>query len=178
MVTITTTFEKVGRRYTKSFTCVDYDKVRECTEEFSQTLNPFNTGDDGRPKSRGQILAEIQVKASEWTPGPSCGCVKRAEIDQRPEKQSPEVDNASFPDDIVARLKEINEEISTINDELKRRFVGTKFSVDGRLAYVTDCRIHKLDTNIRANVWLAKKTNPKERYDWQYMMLSKVLAER
>ena len=41
-------------------------KRRQETQEFMQTINPFNKGEDGLPKTREQILTELQAERSEW----------------------------------------------------------------------------------------------------------------
>jgi hypothetical protein len=41
-------------------------KWRQETREFWQTINPFNRNDDGTPKDRLQILAELNAEAAVW----------------------------------------------------------------------------------------------------------------
>ena len=41
-------------------------KPRQETKKFWQTVNPFNKGIDGSPKTRGQIMAELEQQARLW----------------------------------------------------------------------------------------------------------------
>ena len=59
------TFEEVKVKATKKY--IDADgKKRSKTETFSQTINPFNKGTDGLPKTREQILKEITAARNAW----------------------------------------------------------------------------------------------------------------
>lgn len=46
---------------------IDTDgKKRQETRKFYQTVNPYNKGADGMPKSREQIYAEVQAERNAW----------------------------------------------------------------------------------------------------------------
>ena len=44
----------------------DNGKKRQQTKEFWQTVNPFNRGPDGQPKTSDQILMELKVERDRW----------------------------------------------------------------------------------------------------------------
>lgn len=180
--TRTVVYREVKTTRSESFVCVDCGERRVRNKTFSKTVNPLNVRPDGHPKTLQDVRADVTREADAWRPGPSCGCVAKAQIDERPEKRTPDVERAPYPDDIVVRLNEIKEEISAINAELNRRFAGTPFTIDGRQAYVTRCEVDLHDLfngrDIMVNVWTSKKKNPLEQYDWEYMRLFKVLQAR
>jgi hypothetical protein len=41
-------------------------KRRQQTKKFFQTINPYNKGKDGMPKTREQILTEIAADRAAW----------------------------------------------------------------------------------------------------------------
>ena len=41
-------------------------KWRQQTKTFFQTINPFNKDEDGLPKSRNQIIAELRAERDAW----------------------------------------------------------------------------------------------------------------
>lgn len=41
-------------------------KARQETKKFWQTVNPFNKGADGFPKTRGEIMSELEQQARLW----------------------------------------------------------------------------------------------------------------
>ena len=44
---------------------------------FTATVNPFNTGADGRPKPRSVVFTDLSEKADAWAKGPMlCGACK------------------------------------------------------------------------------------------------------
>lgn len=45
---------------------VENGKRKQETKIFMQTINPFNKGEDGLPKSREQILEEIRHERDKW----------------------------------------------------------------------------------------------------------------
>jgi len=57
-------FECVEHKATKRWTDAS-GKKRQQTMKFFQTLNPFNKGADGFPKSREQIWKELKAQAAE-----------------------------------------------------------------------------------------------------------------
>lgn len=68
------TFDKVELRGTKSGKCVSCGKRRRRATTVYQTLNPFNKGTDGLPKTREQIYVELREKLSEWRKQPIDCC--------------------------------------------------------------------------------------------------------
>lgn len=63
-------FEVVGLTTKAIVACDKCGKKCYRTKVFSQTLNPFNTNDDGTVKTREQIKAELEPLAVEWRSGP------------------------------------------------------------------------------------------------------------
>lgn len=59
-------FEEVSIKRTFRWRDPATGNVRQETKKFFQTINPFNTAGDGSPKSRGQILAELERQARLW----------------------------------------------------------------------------------------------------------------
>ena len=59
-------FEIVETKATVTWADPATGKKRQRTEKFSQTINPFNKGADGQPKSREQIREEINRAARLW----------------------------------------------------------------------------------------------------------------
>ena len=41
-------------------------KHRQQSKKFFQTINPFNTGADGQPKTYDQIMIEIETERDSW----------------------------------------------------------------------------------------------------------------
>lgn len=62
---ISTTFEEVFVKATHYYKD-ENGKKRQKTRKFFQTLNPYNKGEDGFPKSRQQIYKEISAEADAW----------------------------------------------------------------------------------------------------------------
>ncbi|WP_055566008.1 hypothetical protein [Streptomyces atriruber] len=62
----TYTFEKVELYGEKRVKCTVCGKAMKRRTTVYQTLNPFNKTDDGKVKSRSQILAELRVKLDAW----------------------------------------------------------------------------------------------------------------
>ena len=58
-------FEEVSIKATRRWTD-ENGKKRQQTRKFFQTLNPFNTGAAGLPKSRDQIMSELQAEKAVW----------------------------------------------------------------------------------------------------------------
>lgn len=58
-------FDEVSVKAVKRWTDAD-GKKRQETKKFLQTLNPFNRGADGLPKSREQIMREITAEKNDW----------------------------------------------------------------------------------------------------------------
>lgn len=66
--TRTVKFEVVECKKTRTIKCFNpvCGKKMKRTRGFSQTLNPFNKGADGQPKTYSQIWAEVQAAAEKW----------------------------------------------------------------------------------------------------------------
>lgn len=47
-------------------TWVEDGKKRQKTKKFQQTLNPFNKNADGIPKTRQEILVELNAERDKW----------------------------------------------------------------------------------------------------------------
>jgi hypothetical protein len=60
-------FEKIQMRGVRRWT--ESGKRRQETRIFMQTVNPFNKGADGLPKTREQIRDEISREREEWLAG-------------------------------------------------------------------------------------------------------------
>jgi hypothetical protein len=58
------TFQEVAIRGVRRWT--ENGKKRQETRKFFQTINPFNKGEDGIPKTREQIMAEIKAERDAW----------------------------------------------------------------------------------------------------------------
>lgn len=73
-------FDRVERRATKRVKCAGgCGKVQTRSRTFHQTINPFNTRADGQPKTRQDILAELDVEARNWQSDPErCNACRRA----------------------------------------------------------------------------------------------------
>ncbi|MEU7338638.1 hypothetical protein [Streptomyces sp. NPDC007074] len=64
-------FQEVPLYAKKSVTCAGgCGKTLRRQKKFAQTLNPFNKGADGRPKTTRQIHAELSEKAKQWQVAP------------------------------------------------------------------------------------------------------------
>ncbi len=61
-------FEEVSIKATRRWTD-ENGKKRQQTRKFFQTINPFNKGADGLPKSRDQIMSELQAEKAAWLAG-------------------------------------------------------------------------------------------------------------
>lgn len=59
-------FQVVQTKVTRTIACPDCGKKMKRTRNFEQTINPFNTNDDGTVKDRAQIQKENAVKAKAW----------------------------------------------------------------------------------------------------------------
>ncbi len=59
-------FRKISVKATRRWKDPETGKPRQETREFWQTENPFNCGEDGAPKTREQIYAEINSQARHW----------------------------------------------------------------------------------------------------------------
>lgn len=73
-------FERVERRATKRVKCAGgCGKLQPRARTFYQTINPFNKRADGLPKTRQDILAELEVEARNWQSDPErCNTCRRA----------------------------------------------------------------------------------------------------
>ena len=71
-------FQEVKLRGAKSGKCSVCGKRRQRSTTFSQTINPFNKNADGVPKTREEILAELNEEARLWkaTPLVCASCEK------------------------------------------------------------------------------------------------------
>ncbi|MEU5322921.1 hypothetical protein AB0G67_40155 [Streptomyces sp. NPDC021056] len=64
-------FQEIPLYGTKNVKCAGgCGKKLRRQRKFSQTLNPFNKGADGRPKTVQQIYAELADKAKQWESTP------------------------------------------------------------------------------------------------------------
>lgn len=59
-------FEEVSLSGHKHGTCIACGKKRERAQRFFQTLNPFNRNAAGLPKSRAEIVEELEAKRAKW----------------------------------------------------------------------------------------------------------------
>lgn len=59
-------FDEVAVKGTKQWIDKDTGKRRQETRKFFQTVNPFNKGANGLPKTRDQILDEIRAERDAW----------------------------------------------------------------------------------------------------------------
>lgn len=66
MRTTRVTFEEVSITGTKSGICPRCGKKVSRHKKFYQTLNPFNLGPGGLPKSRSEIAVELTVEREKW----------------------------------------------------------------------------------------------------------------
>ena len=71
MRTTRMTFNEVAVNPSKSGICPVCGKKATRSAKFFQTLNPFNTNDDGSLKTRAQIYDELAVKVAEWKTKPT-----------------------------------------------------------------------------------------------------------
>lgn len=58
-------FDEVAIKGVKRWTD-ETGKKRQQTRKFFQTINPFNTNEDGTQKTRDQIMAEIKAERDAW----------------------------------------------------------------------------------------------------------------
>lgn len=63
-------FEKVALTGHKTTQCMKCGKKLRRQRTFWQTLNPFNRRPDGLPKSRADILKELQSEIEAWKQEP------------------------------------------------------------------------------------------------------------
>lgn len=63
-------YERVSVKGYKQGKCVVCGKHCKRTEEFFQTLNPWNKDKNGEPKTREQIYKELTQKVKEWEKAP------------------------------------------------------------------------------------------------------------
>ena len=59
-------FEEVAVRGVRRWKDPVTGKKRQETRKFCQTVNPFNRGADGAPKTHAQILAEVTAERDAW----------------------------------------------------------------------------------------------------------------
>lgn len=59
-------FEEVAITGTHRWKDQATGKQRQCTQRFSQTINPFNVTVAGLPKTREQIMVEIVAQRDLW----------------------------------------------------------------------------------------------------------------
>ena len=59
-------FEEVSIKRTFRWRDPVTGKPRQETKKFWQTVNPFNIGADGSPKTRGAIMLELEQQAWLW----------------------------------------------------------------------------------------------------------------
>ena len=57
-------FDEVVIKATKRWK--ENGKWRQKTKKFHQTINPFNTDENGNPKTRGQIMCDLLKERDEW----------------------------------------------------------------------------------------------------------------
>lgn len=64
-------FQEVVYKATKKGICPVCGKhaTRTSGKRFMQTLNPFNTNADGKPKTRQEIMDELRAKSAVWKLG-------------------------------------------------------------------------------------------------------------
>lgn len=60
------TFDEIVLRETVRWRDPATGRSRQMTRKFSQTVNPFNRGSDGEPKSPQQIREELRSEAYLW----------------------------------------------------------------------------------------------------------------
>ena len=59
-------FNKVSLTFTKTGKCYICGMKTTRTKVFFQTLNPFNTNEDGSVKTVQQIKDELRIQGNEW----------------------------------------------------------------------------------------------------------------
>lgn len=59
-------FAEVSIKRTFRWRDPETGKTRQETKKFWQTISPFNMGADGSPKTRGQIMFELEQQARLW----------------------------------------------------------------------------------------------------------------
>lgn len=67
-----TTYEQVSRRAVKTLPCVTCGKPQRRQHTFTETLNPWNTNDDGTVKTRREIYDSLDAKAKAWQQVAGC----------------------------------------------------------------------------------------------------------
>lgn len=74
-------FEAVEWRASKAVPCSGCGKQQRRAKTFRQTINPFNQRVDGQPKTRQDILRELEVEARNWQQDPErCTACRRAGV--------------------------------------------------------------------------------------------------
>ena len=63
-----TRFARVEVRAQRKGKCETCGKRWTKTRTFWHSVNPFNTRADGAPKSRAEVLADVQAEADDWQP--------------------------------------------------------------------------------------------------------------
>jgi hypothetical protein len=66
---VTITYERVEQWIEKTVPCRVCGKKIKRSTTLGQTINPWNRDDDGAPKTRQQIRAELKQQARTWHPG-------------------------------------------------------------------------------------------------------------
>ena len=61
-------FDRVEVKEHRKGTCETCGKRWVKTKTFWHSVNPFNTRADGKPKSRAEVLADVQAEADAWQP--------------------------------------------------------------------------------------------------------------
>lgn len=160
-------FEPVRLDETKSYVCEDCGLRKSRKMTFEQTINPFNVNEDGNPKTRKEIVAELRVETASWQPDPHCGCAR----DERPEKQSPNIKmtpQSVDPTVLLAEAKKHYYALSCIEKELRDRLEGCRIRVksDGREGFIRQVCLDRFSGNpsIWLFPWLGQKRNPKIEY--------------
>jgi len=59
-------FEAVTLKVTRKWKDPETGRPRQATREFFQTVNPFNTNEDGSIKTRAQVAKEVEAEATAW----------------------------------------------------------------------------------------------------------------
>jgi hypothetical protein len=65
-VRVTTNFQKVAVKGVYRWKDPVTGRPRQRTEEFYQTISPFNNMPDGSPKTYAQIMKEVSAQRDEW----------------------------------------------------------------------------------------------------------------
>jgi len=65
---VTVTFEKVRQGISKHGACPVCGGRVTRSRTFTETVNPYNRGPDGQPKTKGQIMLDLVKRAEAWVP--------------------------------------------------------------------------------------------------------------